>query len=228
MTWRCDQIEARLSDYLDGLLLGPERAEFDAHVSSCPQCALMLASITTLVGEMHAMKQLETPPGLVYSILNATLGPRETASPWQRFRNSIRGFASPKFAYGAASVMATIFILLSSSNFSFRKPKLADLQPANVYRSLDRQGHLVYAKSVKYVSDLRVVYEIQSRLRQDQNNLQTAPEDLLPKSAPQKEPGQTDDHQPAQPRQQNRADELNHQVELLAAECPMIFERSLR
>src|ERR1700690_4613391 len=228
MTWRCDQIEARLSDYLDGLLQGPERTEFDAHVSSCPQCAPLLASVTSLVNEMHAMGQLETPPRLVYSILDATLGPRETVSTWQWIRNFVGGLTSPKFAYGAASVMATAFILLSTSNFSFRKPKLADLQPANVYRSADRQVHLVYAKSVKYVSDLRVVYEIQSRLRQDKNDLQTVPEDVLPKSAPQKEPGQTDDHQPAQPKQQNRANEVARQVEMLAAQCPMVFERSLR
>lgn len=228
MTWRCDQIEARLSDYLDGLLQASERAEFDAHVSSCPQCAPLFASVTSLVGEMHAMEQLETPPRLVYSILDATLGPRETVSFWQTLRNFIRGLATPKFAYGAASVMATAFILLSASNFSFRKPKLADLHPANVYRTLDRQGHIAYAKSVKYVSDLRVVYEIQSRLRQDQNDLQTTPEDVLPKSAPQKDPGQTDGQPPAQPKQQNRANELARQAELLAAECPVLFERSLR
>lgn len=227
MTWRCDQIEARLSDYLDGLLQGAERTEFDAHVSSCTQCAPLLASVTSLVNEMRAMEQFETPPRLVYSILDATLGPRETISIWQSIRNFIGGFASPKVAYGAASVMATAFILLSTSNFSFREPKLADLRPANVYRSLDRQVHLGSAQVVKYVSDLRVVYEIQSRLRQDQNDLQTAPEDVLPKSAPQKEPGQTDDHQPAQPKQQNRANELARQVEMLAAQCPMMFERSL-
>ena len=109
-----------------------------------------------------------------------------------------------------------------------RKPKLADLRPANVYRNADRQVHLVYARSVKYVSDLRVVYEIQSRLRSDQNDLQTAPEESLPKAAPDKNPGQTDDQKPAQPRQQNRADEVAHQLEVLAAQCPVFYERSLR
>jgi hypothetical protein len=228
MTWTCDLIEARLSDYLEGLLQGPERAAFEAHASSCADCAPLVASVRSLVGGMHAMEELTPPPRLVYSILDKTLGPRETVTGWQGFLNAIRGLATPKFAYGAASVMATLIIILGASGFSLRKPKLADLRPAVIYQSADRQAHKVYAHSVKYVSDLRVVYEIQSRLRQDENNLQTTPEQMLPKSSPEKIPGQTDDHRPSQPRQQNRANEVSRQLEMLAAELPMLSERSVR
>jgi len=228
MTWTCDLIEARLSDYLEGLLQEPERAAFEAHANSCADCAPLVASVRGLVGEMHAMVELETPPRLVYSILDKTLGPRETVTGWQGFLNAIRGLATPKFAYGAASVMATLFIVLGASGFSLRKPKLADLRPATIYQNADRQVHLVLARSVKYVSDLRVVYEIQSRLRQDENNLQTTPEEMLPKSSPEKNPGQTDDHKPSQPRQQNRANEVSRQLEMMAAGFPLLRERSIR
>jgi anti-sigma factor RsiW len=226
MTWTCDLIEARLSDYLEGLLQGPERAAFEAHANSCADCAALVASVRSLVGEMHSMEVFETPPRLVYSILDKTLGPRETVTGWQGFLNAIRGLGTPKFAYGAASVMATLFIILGASGFSLRKSKLADFRPAAIYQSADRQAHKVYARSEKYVSDLRVVYEIQSRLRQDENNLQTAPQDLLPKPSPEKIPGQTDDRKPSQPRQQNRANEVTRQLEMLAAELPMLNERS--
>jgi len=226
MTWTCEQVETRLSDYLDGLLAGPERAEFEAHANSCPECAPLLASVRGLMSEMHSMEELEAPPRLVYAILDKTLGPRLTS--WQVFLQTLRGLATPKFAYGAASVMATLIILVGSSGFSFRKPKLAELRPAAIYHNADRQAHRVFARSVKYVSDLRVVYEIQSRLRQDENDLQTAPEDVLPKSAPEKTPGQTEDRKPGQQRQQNRADQLSRQLELLAVEFPMLAERSVR
>jgi hypothetical protein len=228
MTWTCDQIEARLSDYLDGLLQSSERAAFESHADSCPQCTPLLVSVRSLVGEMHATQQVEEPSRLVYAILDRTLGPRETVTGWQAFRNFLVGLATPKFAYGTASVFATFLILLGASGFSFSKPKLADLQPANVYRHAHRSAHLAYASSRKYLGDLRVVYEIQSRLRQEQDNLQAPPADSLPKSAPEKNPGQTDDHKPTQPKQQNRADELSHQVELLAAGTSIFYQRSLR
>jgi len=228
MNWTCDLIEARLSDYLEGLLEGPERVAFEAHAKSCADCAPLVASVSSLVGEMHSMEVLETPPRLVYAILDKTLGPRETVTGWQGFLNVIRGLATPKLAYGAASVMATLIVVLGASGFSLRKPKLADLRPAAIYQSADRGVHLVRARCVKYVSDLRVVYEIQSRLRQDENNLQTAPEEMLPKSSPEKNPGQTDDHKPSQPRQQNRANEISRQVEMLAVEMPMLGIRSIR
>jgi Putative zinc-finger len=227
MTWTCDQIEARLSDYLDGLLLGPERAEYEAHVKDCPQCEPLLTSVSSLVSEMHGMEPVEAPPRLVYSILDKTLGPRETVTGWQGFWNFVRGIGSPKFAYGAASVMATCMIIFVASGASWKKPKLADLKPANIYLTGSRQLHLAYARSVKYVSDLRVVYEFQSRLRQDQNDLQATPEQSLPKSTPNKDPGQTDDHKPGS-RQQNRANEAARQVEVMAALFPMVHERSLR
>ena len=227
MTWTCDQVEAQLSDYLEGLLQAPDRAEFEAHLASCAECAPLVASVRSVMSELRSMEQLEAPPRLVYSILDNTLGPREKVTAWQTIRNFIRGLATPKFAYGAASVMATLIILLGTSGISLRKPKLADLHPVNVYRNADRRLHLAYASSVKYVSDLRVVYEIQSRLRQGENDLQ-APEESAPKSTPEKQPGQSDDHTHAQPKQQNRANEIGRQVELLAAQCPAVLERSFR
>lgn len=228
MNWTCDQVEARLIDYLDGLVPAAERAEFDKHVAQCVQCAPLLASVSQVLSTMHSMEQVEPPPRLIYSILDKTLGPRETVSGWQAIRNFLGGLASPKFAYGAASLLATLLITMGASGSFSSKPKLADFRPASMYHNLDRQLHLGYAKSVKYVSDLRVVYEIQSRLRSPENDLQTAPEQSLPKPAPEKIPGQTDDQKPAQPRQQNRANEAAHQLEVMAALCPVFYERSLR
>ncbi|HTZ46039.1 MAG TPA: zf-HC2 domain-containing protein [Verrucomicrobiae bacterium] len=224
MTWTCDQIETQLSDYLEGLLAAPERAEFEAHVHSCAECAPLVESVRGLMTDLHAMGEVEMPPQMIRSILDQTVGPRERVSGWEAFRKFLAGFATPKFAYGVASVVATFVILLTASGTSLRKAKLADLQPANVYRNTNRQLHLVYSNSVRYVSDLRVVYEIQSRLRQDQNELQVTPDDSAPKSAPEKDP----DHTGVQPKQQNRANELSREVEMLAAEGPLMLQRSIR
>jgi len=228
MTWTCDQLEVHLSDYLEGLLQEPDREAFEAHAQDCPECAPLLVRVRNLMTELQSMAEVETPPRLVYSILDKTLGPRETVSGWQAFRRFLGGFASLKFAYGGASVMATLIILVGASGTSLRKPKLADLSPTTVYRNANRRVHRGVANTVKYVSDLRVVYEIQSRLRQDQNELQVTPEDNAPKSSPEKQPGQSDDHTRVQPKQQNRANEIGRQLQMLAAECPVVLGRNFR
>jgi hypothetical protein len=228
MTWTCDQIEAGLSDYLDGLLQGPERAEFDQHLAECAQCAPLVASVRSVVSGMQAMKPIEAPPRLIYAILDQTLGPRETVTFWQAVGNFLRGLASPKFAYGAASVMATCVIVLTASGFSPKKMKLSDLRPTNIYLAVQRYGHLTYGKVETRISTLRVVNEIQSKLRSSDTDLQTVPEESLPKTAPEKNPGQTNEQRPSGPKQQNRANEIARQMELLAAECPVLYERSYR
>jgi hypothetical protein len=132
----------------------------------------------------------------------------------------LNAVASARFAYSAVSLVATVAILLTASGFSFRKPKLADLSPVNVYRFAERQAHVAYARSTKFVSDLRVVYEIQSRLSKD-NELPTTPESTVPQSSPGKNPGSTDGTRPATPRQQNRANDIGRQLELLAMQVPV-------
>jgi hypothetical protein len=61
------------------------------------------------------------------------------------------------------------------------KLKKADLSPANVFRTANRQVHLTYARSAKFVNDLRVVYEIQTRLQPDAEPSPSA----TPQPAPQ-------------------------------------------
>ena len=226
MTWTCEQTELRLSDYLDGLLNEAEQHAFDTHVSACQRCTPLVSSVSHLLTNLHGMPELETPPRLVYSILDKTLGPRDSVTGWRALLGWVRVIASPRFAYGAVSVAATLMVLLTASGFSWRKPKIADLSPVNVYRNADRQAHLVYARGSKFVSDLRVVYEIQSRLHQD-NEIPTTPEGTLPESSPDKQPGRTDGTRPASPRQQNRANGIGREVEVLAEELPVLIGRRM-
>ena len=224
MTWTCEQTEARLSDYLDGLLRPAELAEFTAHVPLCARCAPLVASVSDLLAGLHGMEQIAEPPRLVYSILDKTLGPRESLTGWRGILGWVRGVASIRFAYGALSVAATLIILVTASGFNWRHPKLADLQPATIYRNADRSAHLAYAHSAKFVNDLRVVNEIQSRLREE-NDLRTNPESTVPESSPQKQPGSSDGSKPATPRQQNRANDLARHLEVLAVELPSFCGR---
>jgi hypothetical protein len=221
MTWTCEQTELLLTDYLDGLLSPQQRHDFDLHVNSCERCTPLVSSVSHAVANLRALPELETPPRLVYNILDATLGPRETITGWAAVRAWIRSLASPRFVYGSVSVAATLVMLITASGFNWKKPKLADLAPASIYRNTNRKLQRAIGSGTKYVSDLRVVYEIQSRLRQD-NDLPTNDESTAPQSAPQKEPGRTDGTAPATPRQQNRANDINTRIQVLAEELPVL------
>ena len=214
MIWTCEQIETRLSDYLDGALTGMERAEFDSHVNGCERCAPLVASVAQLVSGMHSMEQVAEPPRLVYAILDKTLGPRDAVTGWHAVLAWLRGMASIRFAYGALSVVATLIIFATASGFNWRKPKLADLAPSNIYRKANSTAHLMYGRGTKFVNDLRVVNEIQSRLREG-SEIPTTPESTMPG---EKQPGRTDGSQPASPRQQNRANDIVRPIEVLADE----------
>lgn len=217
MTWTCEQTEARLSDYLDGLLQPAEQTAFDLHVNTCERCTPLVASVSHMLGALHTMEPVEPSPQLVNSILAATLGPQS----WRNAKRWLRGFQSPRFVYSVVSVAATFIVILTASGFSWRKPKLADLTPATIYRNANNQAHLAYARGTKFFSDMRVVYEIQSRLSQD-NERPLTRESTTPQSSPNGQPGRTDKTNPSSPRQQNRADEIGRSLQVLAAECPML------
>jgi hypothetical protein len=90
-----------------------------------------------------------------------------------------------------------------------------------IYNRVDSRVHVAYGRTAKFVNDLRVVNEIQSRLR-DENDLRANPESTVPESSPQKQPGSSDGSKPATPRQQNRANDLARQIEVLATELPAV------
>jgi anti-sigma factor RsiW len=215
MNWTCEQTEARLSDYLDGLFQPAEQSAFNLHVNTCERCAPLVAAVARTLGSLYALEPVEPPPQLENAILTATLGAPSYLRRW------LRSLQSPRFVYGLVSAAATIIVILTASGFSFRKPKLADLAPATVYRRTNSQAHLVYAHTVKFVSDLRVVYEIQTRLNENDQNPATR-EQSAPKSSPDKQPGRTDNANPSAPKQQNRADELGRNLRVLASQFPVV------
>lgn len=218
--WACEQIETQLSDYLDRLLTPAERRGFEEHVAGCARCAPLVQSVGGLVNGMHRLEPLEAPPRLVYNILDRTLGARTEKKGWRAWMGWLQPVWQPRFAYGAVSVLVTAAVLFQALGFQWRKPTLADLSPVNMYRAADRRAHIIYARGTKFVTDLRVVYEIQSRLRPEVES-QPPPEQ-------KPGPGRSNGPQPKAPRQLNRANDKYRTLTMLASALGAMPTRSLR
>ncbi|MGH9713031.1 MAG: anti-sigma factor family protein [Candidatus Acidiferrales bacterium] len=168
MDWNCTNSEERLSDYLDGQLTTEEGAAYAAHAATCARCSELVAQVGGLVSRMHQLEEVAAPPQLVQKILDATLGPRTKKASWKRWFTWAPVLWQPRFAMGALTVAASFVIVFHTAGVTPAKLRKADLSPANIYRSANRQIHLTYARGEKFVSDLRVVYEIESRLQPGQ------------------------------------------------------------
>lgn len=177
MSWSCIQVEERLSDYLDNALTPTERAEFRQHVDGCPRCAPLLAQVSHVTASLRALELEPAPPMLASRILDQTLGPRKAKREWLSW---IPVLWQPRFATGAAMVLATVLIIFHAAGVKPSQLTAADFNPVNVFHSADRHAHLAFARSVKFVNDLRVVYEIQSRLQPTNN----APNQQAPSATP--------------------------------------------
>ncbi len=165
MSWSCTQTEERLSDFLDGDLPAEAQAELSEHAAGCTRCALLVTRVGGVVRRVRALEPIEEPPQLVSQILDQTLGPRVRKHGWRRWLAWAPAVWQPRFAMGAVTVAASFLIVFHSLGVNSAKLKRTDLNPGNIFRAANRRAHLVYARGVKFVNDLRVVYEIQSRLQ---------------------------------------------------------------
>jgi Putative zinc-finger len=213
-TWTCSDTGNRLSDFLDGALAPAELAAFERHRSECADCTALSASVGATVAGLHSMALLEEPPELVRAILERTIGaraadaqpsaipakPEKTGRSWFDWLSAV---AQPQFAYGALAVLVSALAVSHALGIEWRRPTVAELEPASLYRAANSRGHIVFARGTKFVSDLRIVYEIQAAFESDPElEPEPAPQS---KPAPKPTPGQTKIMPPNGPHDPTRA-----------------------
>lgn len=200
MDWNCTVTEERLSDFLDGALPAEEYAAGAAHVASCAACSQMVARVSELVGQMHALEPVAEPSLLARRIVERTLPSRARGRELLSWSGWMSLLWQPRFAMGIATVAATIVIMLHAAAPQLRNLTPADLNPVNLVRAGNRQAHLTYARGEKFVNDLRVVYEIRAMLASPQ------PEQAAPQNQSSPSPGgkQPDTGERGQPEFEQR------------------------
>jgi hypothetical protein len=175
------ELENLTSDYLEGRLEPGLKREVEAHLGVCPSCLEMVGDVRRALELCHAAPELEPAPWLVSKIMRATVGERKPSLA-DRLVAFFRPTLQSRFAYGVAMAVFSFSIIINAAGINLSHMTVRDLNPRAWFFQANRAGHLFYARAEKFYYDLRVVYEIESRLRQ----LRARPEEG--QGAPKQEP----------------------------------------
>ena len=188
------ELENLVSEYLDGQLDVTRRLDFEAHFTSCPSCQELVADVRYAMESCRSAEDPEPAPWLVPKILLATIGERQP-SFIERLTAFVRPVLQPRIAYGVAMAVFSFSFIMNAAGVNLRHFTLADLNPHTWVYQANRTGHLLFARAEKFYYDLRVVYEIESRLRQlrQQSPGQGSSDEPGQESKPETAPGGSTD-----------------------------------
>jgi len=170
----CAEWEALLADALDGVLHGSTLAGFESHQESCPACHSQYEEAAAGMHWLKELDEVEVPRHLVHNILAQTVGALPVQIPavvperegwWQRLKGRVAPtFApvvSPRFAMSFGMAFFSITMLLNVAGFHVSDLKQVDLSP----KGLEKTYYTTQARVVRYYENIRLVYEIESRVR---------------------------------------------------------------
>jgi len=158
------ELENLTSDYLEGLLEPGLKREVEAHLNACPACLEMVDDVRRALELCHAAPELEPSPWLVPKIMGATVGERKPGLA-DRLVAFFRPALQPRFAYTVAMAVFSFSIIINAAGINLSHMTVADLNPRTWVLKADRSWNLFIARAEKFYYDLRVVVEIESRLR---------------------------------------------------------------
>ncbi|HWR36766.1 MAG TPA: hypothetical protein VN622_12930 [Clostridia bacterium] len=218
-TMQCVDFDALLADALDGVLTGPKLASFEEHKAACRTCAEMFAEAGAGLNWLNALEEVEPPRNLVRNILIATTGTAEATGMaevaarlpwWQRLRQrmvpQLAPVLTPRFAMSFGMAFFSISMVLNVSNI-----KLADLSPHRIRRTYYESE----ARVVKYYENIRLVYEIESRVRELKRAAGTESEPK--KNGPKEQNKDNTDRDPDMRQYQNYSREADDAVVMAQA-----------
>ncbi len=165
----CADAEILLADYVEGTLRGDALSALEGHLAGCAACAELARDSAEAVAFMERAATVEAPPELVTRILfEITAGPSHSVikPSWTRrlFGRWLESVLQPRFAMGMALTVLSFAIIGRSAHVRQLTP--ADLDPVKVWTAAEDRVARWYSRGVKYYESLKVVYEIQTRLKE--------------------------------------------------------------
>ena len=168
---KCADVEVLLCEYVDGTLPAAERRQVEAHLAACVPCAESARDAAAAMAFVSNVAEVEVPPELVTRILYRTQTEPEPAAgkPVVRpgwFARLFQPVLQPRFAMGMAMTILSFSMIGQFAGVPGKTITADDMHPARVWAAFDTKVHRIYDRAVKYYENLRLVYEIQTRLNE--------------------------------------------------------------
>ncbi|MGH9564674.1 MAG: anti-sigma factor family protein [Candidatus Angelobacter sp.] len=193
----CSQFEVLLADALDGALTAQIRPRFEEHGRNCKVCGPMLAEAREGMLLLRALPEVDPPKNMVHNILAATSmaearaqadgAPSETGhQSWleRLVHGSAKGRAGrPSWValhsrFVTSFCMAFFSLSLTLAMAGVRISSLAkiDWHPTAVKKSVVLEYTQLEARVQRYYDNMRLVVELEARVRGLKRAAEPAPE----------------------------------------------------
>jgi len=233
---QCNEFDLLLADALDGVLSGPGLDRFQAHAKICKACGPLLAEAEAGRNWLKGLTEVEPPASLVNNILASTTGvdtqhlrvtartPQPRISWWEHTQASLLGslfepiwatVRQPRFAMSFGMAFFALSVGLTVAGV-----KPADLRQISLRPSAIRHTYYAtQARVVHYYENVRIVYEVESRVRELKRTVAPAEPGPRPsRPAKQKDDKNDTTQQPEQKQERNYSQTDNH---LILASAPV-------
>jgi hypothetical protein len=169
---KCAEFEVLLSDALDGVIQPHDQARLDEHARVCPACAELAADCGAAIAFLARAEEIEPPAALVERLIaqapvSHIRRPHEHKSKWAAvFGGWFTPLLQPRLAMGMAMTILSFSMVGRVLGLQERQLTMADLEPSRVVATLDMKVHRAWDRAVKYYENVRLVYVIQSQLKE--------------------------------------------------------------
>lgn len=172
----CSDVEILIADYLDGTLAADRKAAVEGHLATCKACDELARDAGSAMAFMERASEVAAPPELITRILfEVTSGPSRAAvkPSWirrifgPRFGGRVlEPLLQPRYAMGMAMTLLSFAMLGRLAGIEFKHLTPADLDPVKIWASAEDRVMRVWQRGVKNYESLRLVYEIESRVKE--------------------------------------------------------------
>ncbi|HEV2464713.1 MAG TPA: hypothetical protein VGT04_12990 [Acidobacteriaceae bacterium] len=183
----CEAWEVLLAEAVDGLLPSEARPPFEAHSAECRVCSQLLKQSQQGREWLHFLEdEPAVPAGMMDRILGKTSGSVAVGQlavgggvashlpvhllgvPLRRSMWDSRMMMTAAMAF--FSLALTLNVALNLAGVRVTNLRLADLTPASMEMNLTQQFYGAKKSVVQYYDNLRLVYEVESKMRDLRRN----------------------------------------------------------